>query len=92
MIRTAVLTANARRDVRRLPRHVVVKLLSWVEAVESSGLEVVRKIPGFHDEPLRGQREGQRSIRLSRAYRAIYRIVRERIEFVSVLEVSKHDY
>ena len=27
---------------------------------------------GFHDEPLRGQRHGQRSIRLNRAYRAIY--------------------
>jgi len=50
-------------------------------------------MPGFHDEPLVGPRRGTRSIRLSRAYRAIYRVVREReAEFVSVEEVNKHDY
>ena len=31
-------------------------------------------VPGYHDEPLKGHRAGQRSIRLSRAYRAIYEI------------------
>jgi toxin HigB-1 len=51
-----------------------------------------RKIPGFHDEPLRGKRAGQRSIRLSRAYRAIYRVVDDVIEFALVEEVHKHDY
>lgn len=50
-------------------------------------------MPGFHDEPLVGPRRGTRSIRLSRAYRAIYRVVREReAELVSVEEVNKHDY
>ena len=53
----------------------------------------MRKTPGYHDEPLRGERQGQRSIRLSRAYRAIYIIKNDReIEFVSVEEVSKHEY
>jgi proteic killer suppression protein len=57
------------------------------------GLEEVRKIPGFHDEPLVGRRRGMRSIRLSRAYRAMYRLVRDgNIELVSIEEVSKHDY
>jgi proteic killer suppression protein len=40
--------------------------------VEEQGIEEAREIPGYHDEPLRGEREGQRSVRLSRAYRAIY--------------------
>ena len=67
--------------------------MAWVEAVEAQGLEEVRKIPGFHDEPLRGQRRGQRSIRLSRAYRAIYRILEDgALEFISVEEVTKHEY
>lgn len=53
----------------------------------------VRKIPGYHDEPLKGTRTGQRSIRLSKAYRAIYEIDQEgKIEIVKVLEVNKHDY
>jgi len=56
-------------------------------------LEEVRKIPGYHDEPLKGRRAGQRSIRLSKAYRAIYVLLESgSIEFVSVEEVSKHDY
>ena len=61
--------------------------------VETQSLEEARKIPGFHDEPLSGRRRGQRSIRLSRSYRAIYEIRDDGTsELVSVEEVSKHDY
>ena len=48
-----------------------------VGAVATFGLEEIRKIPGYHDEPLRGDRKGQRSIRLSRLWRAIYRIAQD---------------
>jgi toxin HigB-1 len=64
----------------------------WVTAVEHEGLEEVRKVPGYHDEPLKGDRIGQRSIRLSRTYRAIYEIEGDTAEFVSVEEVTKHEY
>lgn len=51
------------------------------------------RIPGFHDEPLQGRRDGQRSIRLNRAYRIIYQInADEEVEFVEILGVNKHDY
>lgn len=47
----------------------------------------------IHDEPLKGDRFGQRSIRLSIRYRAIYEVKRTgRVEFVSIEEVSKHGY
>lgn len=73
--------------------HVGEKLSHWVYLVMEMGLEEVRKIPGFHDEPLVGRRRGMRSIRLSRAYRAMYRVVRERdVATVSIEEVSKHGY
>ena len=53
----------------------------------------VRKIPGYHDEPLQGDRKGQRSIRLSKLYRAIYIIDRSgQMEIVEIIEVNKHDY
>jgi proteic killer suppression protein len=52
----------------------------------------VRKIPGYHEEPLKGERQGQRAIRLSRAYRAIYVIKSQELMFVRVEEVSTHDY
>jgi len=64
-----------------------------VAAVERDGLELTRRIPGYQDEPLHGDRQGQRSIRLSRGYRALYVIrVDQTVEFVSVEEVSKHEY
>jgi proteic killer suppression protein len=86
-------TRRAEKQVRRLPAHVGEKLLHWLYLVMEMGLEEVRKIPGFHDEPLVGRRRGMRSIRLSRAYRAMYRVVREGdVEIVSIEEVSKHGY
>jgi proteic killer suppression protein len=93
MIRRVEVTRRAEKQARRLPVHVSEKLWAWVYLVMEIGLEEVRKIPGFHDEPLVGRRRGMRSIRLSRAYRAMYRLVRDgNIELVSIEEVSKHDY
>ncbi len=63
-----------------------------VAAVELDGLEAGRSVRGYHDEALKGKRSGQRSIRLSLSYRAIYEIKRSTIEFVSIEEVSKHRY
>lgn len=93
VIERVALTRRAQKQLRKVPRHVVVKLQAWVEMVETQSLEEARKIPGFHDEPLSGRRRGQRSIRLSRSYRAIYEIQEDGTsELVSVEEVSKHDY
>lgn len=93
VLRRVEISRGAQKQLRALPQHVVLKLLAWVEDVEERGLEEVRKVPGFHDEPLKGTRQGQRSIRLSRSYRAIY-VVRARgeVELAVVEEVSKHDY
>jgi len=92
MIHQVVISKKTQKDLKKVPMHIVNKLMAWVESVETEGLENVRKVPGFHDEPLHGQRTGQRSIRLSKAYRAIYRIVADKIEFVLIEEVNKHDY
>ena len=91
MIRRVAISKQAVKQLRKLPQHVVDNLMIWVAAVEQDGLEEVRSVPGYHDEPLKGHRAGQRSIRLSRAYRAIYEIKEDRAKFVSVEEVSKHD-
>ncbi len=88
-----VLNEKTKRNLKKVPPHIMVKLFEWVEAVSHEGLLSVRKIPGYHDEPLHGQRRGQRSIRLSKAYRAIYEIGNNgQTEIVDVIEVSKHDY
>jgi proteic killer suppression protein len=93
MTRRVELTRRAEKQARRLPEHVRKKLWTWAHLVTEIGLEEARKIPGFHDEPLVGPRRGTRSIRLSRGYRAIYRLVRsEDLELISVEEVGKHGY
>ena len=88
-----ILTRRAQRQIQKVPRHVVVKLQAWVEMVEREGLSQTRRIPGFHDEPLHGKLQGKRSIRLSRSYRAIYRLlINGGAELVTLEEVTKHDY
>lgn len=92
MIFKVEITRLAEKQLRRMPRHIVDNLSIWVAAVEHEGLEEVRKLPSYHDELLKGDRAGQRSIRLSRAYRAIYEIKQGTVQFVSIEEVTKHDY
>lgn len=93
VIKTVIVGKQAQKQLRKVPVRVAKKLRVWAEAVREEGLEEVRKAPGYHDEPLKGARKGQRSIRLSWSYRAIYVIRADReVEFVSVEEVGKHDY
>jgi toxin HigB-1 len=88
-----VVSRQAEKDLRGVPRHVAGKLRAWIRMVQVDGLEQTRKIPGFHDEPLHGQRRGQRSIRLNRQYRAIYVVKSDgKIEFVTIEEVTPHEY
>ena len=82
----------AQKGIKKAPRNVQNKFAIWVNLVESQGLTEVRRIPGFHDEPLVGKRKGQRSIRLNRAWRAIYRESPGILTLVLVEEVSKHEY
>jgi proteic killer suppression protein len=98
MIKRVVIGKRARKQLKKAPGHVAEKLAGWVSTVEETGVEDARKIPGYHDEPLLGARKGHRSIRLTISYRAIYEIKKYKrdedklVEFVSVNEVTKHEY
>ena len=66
---------------------------TWVKSVELDGIRKTRKVAGYHDERLKGERKGQRSVRLSRSYRVIYEETESgNIVLVGVLEVNKHEY
>jgi proteic killer suppression protein len=80
------------KQLRKVPKHVVKKLLDWVMLVEEEGLSEARKVPGYHDEPLKGPRRHQRSIRLSRQWRAIYTLRGDALEIVRIEEVTPHAY
>ena len=90
---TVKLTELAKRQLLKVPTHIVRKLMSWIDGIEKDGLSYMRKIPGYHDEPLRGKHAGERSIRLSKAYRAIYTLDHDgKVELIKITEVTKHDY
>lgn len=93
MIRRVELSSLARKQLKKTPRHIVENLAAWVDDVETQGLEEARKVSGYHDEPLHGERQGQRSIRLSRSYRAIYVVESEGVvRYVLIEEITKHAY
>ena len=86
------LKKSVETELKRLPKYIATKFLLWVSMVEEMGLREVRTIKSYHDEPLKGKRFGQRSIRLNRAYRAIYRVIEAQVEIIEVVEVNNHEY
>jgi len=92
-IHTVRISKRAIKDLKKVPWFINLNLQAWVASVGLHGLAEVRKVKGYHDELLRGDRAGQRSIRLNKAYRAIYIIDEDNeICFVEVTEVTKHGY
>ena len=84
---------KARKQLKKVPAHIQNKFEYWCDLLQFIGLLKAREYKGFHDEPLRGKRAGQRSVRLSKAYRAIYvEIDNSNYEIIEVIEVNKHEY
>jgi len=92
VIKVVNVALNVKKNFHKVPLAIKKKFFTWVAAVEERGLNEVRKIPGYHDEPLKGNRQGQRAIRLNKQWRAIYRVINKKIEFVLIEEVTPHDY
>ena len=87
------LSKTAKKQLTKIPEHIVRKFALWVDLVRFEGLEAARAVPGFRDHALKGEWQGYRAIRLSEAYRAIYTMHSDgTVETVYVEEVNKHDY
>lgn len=84
-------TKSFEKQLSKVPDFIRKKVMFWVLLVESNGLAEVMKSPGFHDEPLKGDRKGQRSVRMNKAYRLIYCVIQDRVH-IELLEVHKHEY
>ncbi len=87
------LSKTAKKQLTKVPAHIVRKFALWADLVRSEGLGAARSVRGFRDHALEGKWQGYHAVRLSDAYRAIY-LVREtgEVEAVHVEEVNKHDY
>jgi toxin HigB-1 len=87
------LSRTAKKQLTKVPAHIIRKFALRVDLVRIEGLEAARAVPGFRDHLLKGEWQGYRAVRISDAYRAIYIIHSDgRVETVHVEEVNKHDY
>jgi len=88
-----IISIKALKNLKKAPGYIQEKFRSWLVAVDKAGLAETRKRPGWHDEPLKGRRKGQRSIRLNKQWRAIYALDKNgKVELIEILEVTPHDY
>ena len=86
------ITLQALKELQKLRvPQVRRKFFLWVSEVETKGVLETRRRPGWHDEPLRGTRAGQRSVRLNDQWRAIY-WEKDGTVCIEVIEVTPHDY
>ncbi len=67
-ITSVVLSGFAEKQLKTIPHQIKDALRYWTETVERFGIREVRKLSSHQDEALKGDRKGQRSIRLNRAY------------------------
>ncbi len=85
--------SKIKKNLKKIPKDVIKRLQRWVMYVEQSGLIETRKIPGFHDEPLKGNWKGYRSVRLGKLWRTIYKHKKDGSVHIAVVEeITPHDY
>jgi plasmid maintenance system killer protein len=77
--------------VEKLPLQAVKKYELWKSIVFRHGPDKLREFPGFHDEKLKREREGQRSSRLNLQYRIIYTVEKDVIS-IYVIDITPHKY
>lgn len=54
MVKVTV-TRFAEKQLTKIPLYIREALRYWVEAVERHGILEVRRLKGYHDEPLKGE-------------------------------------
>lgn len=81
------------KQLKKVPKDIVFRLMRWVRTIEEFSLSEARKVKGYCDEPLKGLRQGQRSVRLGIKWRAIYSLSETgESNIIKVEEVTPHDY
>ena len=92
MINEVLISKDAIKDINKIPKHILKVLKLWIFEINTFGWDDVKKDIAWKNEAFKGTRFGQRSIRLNKSYRAIYKVSKKKIEFVLIEEVNKHDY
>lgn len=88
------ITKTAQKEILKAPKEIQEKVSSWVDSVLTIGLDATRKQGGngLHDEPLKGNLAGMRSIRLNKAWRLIYTVEKGKVSVLVILSLTPHKY
>ncbi len=87
------ISKKAQKELRKIPKHILLQLDLWIEIISEEGYRSMQLIKGYNDHALIGDRKGQRSSYLSRSWRVIYTINEERAAIlIEILEINHHDY
>ena len=85
--------SKVEKQLKKIPQEIVFRLMRWTRTIQEFGLSEARKVKGYHDEPLKGLRQGQRSVRLGIKWRAIYSLSKtNEFNIIKIAEVTPHDY
>ncbi len=89
-----VIAKIAQKQIVKIPQELIEVIQKWILTVETIGIENTRKQggKGLHDEPLKGELKGLRSIRLNRAWRLYYKEIVGIPKIISIERVDKHEY
>lgn len=86
------ISKKAEKNIKALPSHIKDKCFDFFQDVEKAGYMKAVTYRSYKDEALLGKRKGQRSVRLNRSYRIIYKLKQKEIFILDILEINKHDY
>jgi len=89
-----VISRVAQKQIVKIPFELIEVIQKWILTVETIGIENTRKQggKGLHDEPLKGELKGLRSIRLNRSWRLYYKEIEGIPKIVSIERIDKHKY
>lgn len=77
IVRNVVLSKRARKFLEKTQPHIYSVFQVWIQIVEEKGIEYAQKVVKFKDHQLIGRRKGQRSVKLDKLTRIIYKIARD---------------
>lgn len=83
-----VFTKDSLKSYLKIPANLRNKIDTWIDLVETRGINKARESPGYKDHRLVGDRVGQRSIRLNRTWRLVY----VEKEDIIIVEIHAHKY
>jgi len=77
--------------IKAYGKSVATRYIERINIIKSAtGIEQLEKLPGLNCEPLKGDRDGEWSIKLTGFMRLIFTLEGEAFEIVRIKEVSKH--